>query len=122
VAVSFAEGKAFLQQYSDEKLSDPLIRRLSEMVEIKTVDGLPRDVSCRMEIVLQDGSRFVSQVDFPKGSIENPMTPEEKREKFNSLASDLLDGRMRRRIEETVFRIEKVKDVSKLMKLVVRRR
>jgi 2-methylcitrate dehydratase PrpD len=122
VAISFAEGRAFLQQYSDEKLRDPLIRRLSEMVEIETIDGLPRDVSCRMEIVLQDGSRFVSQVDFPKGSIENPMTPEEKREKFNSLSSDILDGRTRKRVEQTVFRIEKVKDVSKLMGLVVRRR
>jgi 2-methylcitrate dehydratase PrpD len=122
VAVSFAEGKAFLQQYSDEKLRDPLIRRLSEMVEIKTVDGLPRDVSCRMEIVLRDGSQFVSQVDDPKGSIENPMTPQEKREKFNSLSSDILDGRTRKRIEETVFKIEKVKDVSKLMSLVVRRK
>jgi 2-methylcitrate dehydratase PrpD len=122
VAISFAEGRAFLQQYSDEKLRDPLIRRLSEMVEIETIDGLPRDVSCRMEIVLQDGSRFVLQVDFPKGSIENPMTPEEKREKFNSLSSDILDGRTRKRVEQTVFRIEKVKDVSKLMGLVVRRR
>ncbi len=119
VAVSFAEGKAFLQQYSDEKLRDPLVQRLSEMVEIQTVDGLPRDVSCRMEIVLKDGSQFVSQVDYPKGSIQNPLTPEEKREKFNSLSSDILDGRTRKRIEETVFKIEKVKDVSKLMSLVV---
>jgi 2-methylcitrate dehydratase PrpD len=122
VAVSFAEGRAFLQQYSDEKLRDPLIQRLSEIVKIVTVDGLPRDVSCRMEIVLKDGSQFVSQVDYPKGSIENPMTAEEKREKFNSLSSDILDGRTRKRIEETVFKIERVKDVSKLMGLVVRRK
>jgi 2-methylcitrate dehydratase PrpD len=72
-----------------------------------------------MEIVLKDGSQFVSQVDYPKGSIQNPLTPEEKREKFNSLSSDILDGRTRKRIEETVFKIEKVKDVSKLMSLVV---
>jgi 2-methylcitrate dehydratase PrpD len=92
------------------------------MVEIETVDGLPRDVSCRMEIVLRDGSQYVSQVDYPKGSIENPMTPQEKREKFNSLSSDILNGRTRKRIEETVFRIEKLQDVSKLMALVVRKR
>jgi 2-methylcitrate dehydratase PrpD len=122
VAVSFAEGRAFLQQYSDEKLRDPLIRRLSEMVEIKTMEGLPREVSCRMEIVLNEGSQFVSQVDDPKGSIENPMTPEEKREKFKSLSSNILDGKTRKSIEETVFKIEKVRDISKLMGLVVRRK
>ncbi|MDI7258345.1 MAG: MmgE/PrpD family protein [Thermodesulfobacteriota bacterium] len=120
VAVSFAEGKAFLQQYSDEKLRDPLVQRLSEMVEIQTVDGLARDVSCRMEIVLRDGSKYVFQVDYPRGSIENPMTPEEKREKFKSLSSGILDGKKGKRVEETVFRIEKVKDVSKLMELVIR--
>jgi 2-methylcitrate dehydratase PrpD len=122
VAISFVEGKAFLQQYSDEKLRDPLVRRLSEMVEIQTVEGLPRDVSCRMEIASNDGSQYESQVDYPKGSIQNPMTTEEKREKFKSLSSEILDGRTARRIEETVFRIEKVKDVSKLLSLVVRKR
>jgi 2-methylcitrate dehydratase PrpD len=119
VAVSFVEGKAFLQQYSDEKLKDNLIQKLSERVEIQTVDGLPRDVSCRMEIVLKDGSKHISQIDYPKGSIQNPLTPEEKREKFNSLSSDILDKRKRKRVEETVFGIEKVKDISKIMDLVV---
>lgn len=122
VAVSFSEGRAFLQQYSDEKLKQPLIQRLSEMVEIETMDGLPRDVSCRMEIILKDGSQFRSQVDYPRGSIENPMTAEEKRDKFNSLSSDILNGRTRKRIEETVFHIEKVKDISKLMGLVARKK
>jgi 2-methylcitrate dehydratase PrpD len=122
VAVSFVDGKAFLQQYSDEKLKDPLIRRLCEMVEIQTIDGLPRDVSCRMEISLKDGSTYESQVDYPKGSIQNPMTPEEKREKFKSLSSDILDQMKRKRVEETVSRIEKVKDVSKLMALVIRKK
>lgn len=122
VAVSFSEGRAFLQQYSDEKLKQPLIQRLSEMVEIETMDGLPRDVSCRMEILLKDGSQFRSQVDYPKGSIENPMTAEEKRDKFNSLSSDILNGRTRKGIEETVFHIEKVKDISNLMGLVARKK
>ncbi len=120
VAVSFVEGMAFLQQYSDEKLKDPLIQKLSNLVEFQTVDGLPRDVSCRMEVILKDGSKYESQVDYPKGSIENPMTPEEKREKFKSLSSHILDGRTRRRIEENVFNIERVKDVSKLMGLLIR--
>jgi len=122
VAVSFVDGRAFLQQYSDEKLKDPLIQRLSEMVEVQTIDGLPRDVSCRMEISLKDGSTYESQVDYPKGSIQNPMTPEEKREKFKSLSSGILDQMKRKRVEETVSRIEKMKDVSKLMALVIRKR
>jgi 2-methylcitrate dehydratase PrpD len=122
VAVSFVEGKVFLQQYSDEKLKDPLIQRLAEIVEIENLDGLPRDISCRMEIVLQDGSRYTIQVDYPKGSVENPMTLEEKRQKFESLSSDILGKRAREKIEEIVFELEEVKDVSKLMSLVVQKK
>ena len=121
VAVALIEGEAFLQQYSEGKLKDPLVRRLSEMVEIHTMEGLPREVSCRMEVLLKDGSKYTSQVDYPKGSIENPMTTEERRTKFQRLSSDLLDGERQKRVEETVFEMEKIRDISGLLDLVVER-
>jgi 2-methylcitrate dehydratase PrpD len=120
VAVSFAEGKAFLEQYSDEKLKDPLIQRLSEMVEIQTVTDLPREVSCRIQVELKDGSKYISQMDYPKGSIQKPMTLAEKREKFRNLSSGVLNEVERKKVEESVFEIEKVADVSKLIRTVVR--
>ena len=121
VAVSFAEGKAFLNQYSDEKLKDPLIQRLSEMVEIQAINGLPREVSCRIQVELKDGAKYVSQVDYPKGSIQNPMTLAERREKFRILSSDVLDEERQKRVEESVFEIEKTKDIPNLISMVVRR-
>ena len=120
VAVSLVEGDAFFSQFSEEKLKDPLIRRLSESVEIRTIDGLPRDVSCRMEVILKDGSRHVSQVDYPKGSKENPMSPEERREKFRKLSSEVLDEKKQKGLEEIISGIENLKDVSTLLSLVVK--
>jgi len=120
VAVSFVEGDAFFSQFSEEKLKDSLIRRLSESVEIRAIDGLPRDVSCRMEVILKDGSRHVSQVDYPKGSRENPMTLEERREKFKKLSSEVLDEKKQKGLEEIISGIENLKDVSTLLSLVVR--
>jgi 2-methylcitrate dehydratase PrpD len=121
VAVSLVDGKAFLQQYTEEKMKDPLVQKLCQMAEIRTIDGLPRDVSCRIEVVLQDGSQHVSQVDYPKGSIQNPLTAEEKREKFKDLSSGILSQKEQAKIESTVFGIEKLKDVSKLMGLFERK-
>jgi 2-methylcitrate dehydratase PrpD len=120
VAVSLVEGDAFFSQFSEEKLKDSLIRRLSESVEIRTIDGLPRDVSCRMEVVLKDGSKHLSQVDYPKGSRENPMTPEERREKFRKLSSEVLDEKKQKGFEEIISGIENLKDVSTLLSLVVK--
>ena len=121
VAVSLVDGKAFLQQYTEEKMKDPLVQKLCQMAEIRSVDGLPRDVSCRIEVVLKDGSQHVSQVDYPKGSIQNPMTAEEKREKFRDLSSGILGKKEQAKVESTIFEIEKLKDVSKLMGLLVRK-
>ena len=94
---------------------------LSEIVEIHTVDGLPRDVSCRMEVSLKDGSKYTSQVDYPKGSIQNPLTSDERRAKFNKLSEDILNEDKRRRVEEKIFELEKIKDVSELLGLVSER-
>ncbi len=118
VAVALAEGKAFLPQYTEEKLSDPFIQRLSALVEIRPVDGLPREVSCRMEVTLDTGDRFQSQIDYPKGASQNPLTMEERREKFASLAPDFLDESRQTDIEKMVLALEDLDDVSLLMNLV----
>jgi len=121
VAVALKEGAAFLDQYSDENLNDPLVQKISEMVQIETMDDLPRDVSCRMVVELKDGTRHTSQVDYPRGSIQNPMTMPERREKFRRLAAHILDAEQQKRVEATVFEMEKLKDVSQLLALVAGR-
>ena len=117
VAIAFVEGRAFPSEYSEEKLKDPFIQRLSEMVEIEAVSDLPRGVSCRMEVTLSDGTRALSQVDYPRGSPENPLTAEELREKFRTLSSGVIGVRAQAEIERIVFELEGVKDVSALIGL-----
>jgi 2-methylcitrate dehydratase PrpD len=121
VAVSLVEGDAFLEQFSEEKLKDARIQKLSGMVESRTIDGLPRDVSCRMEVTLKDGAHYVTQVDYPKGSMQNPMTPDERRAKFKKLSSGILDEDKQRRVEERIFDLENREDISEILELVVGR-
>jgi 2-methylcitrate dehydratase PrpD len=121
VAVSLLEGKAFLGQYSEEKLKDQMIQNLSKLVEIKTVEGLPRDVSCRMELTLNSGERYTSQVDYPKGSIQNPMNDSERWDKFEQLSDNILDEDKQKRVQEMVLEMEKAKDVSELLTLLIRK-
>lgn len=120
VAVSLVDGQAFLDQYSEERLQDPLVQRLSEMVEVRVMEDLPRAVSCRMEMTLHDGSKYTTQVDHPKGSSQNPMTPEERRNKFRRLSSPLITENQQNRIEGKVHGLEEVKDVAELLEYLVR--
>ncbi|MGB3742561.1 MAG: MmgE/PrpD family protein [Castellaniella sp.] len=90
VAVALIDGAAFFPQYSPERLSDPQVRKLAELVEITADESLQRGVSCAMDIVLADGRIESTVVDHPKGSIKNPMSQEEMNDKVRLLSSPVL--------------------------------
>ncbi|MFC1935497.1 MmgE/PrpD family protein [Chloroflexota bacterium] len=118
VAIAFFEGKAFPEQYSDEKLKDTRIIQMAAKVKISSDPSLPRGVSCAMEMRMKDGVVYESQTDYAKGSRENPMTDRELREKFNSLASVVLSEGKREAVISIVEKLEDVEDVSKLCELL----
>jgi len=118
VAVAFTDGQALFPQYNDARLKEPTLVRLAEMLNI-TVDGsLPRGVSCKLTVEMDDGTTYVSQVDYPKGSIQNPMTDDELRAKFDSLAAPVIGPARAAEAAEMVAEIEHCKDVRQLMQLL----
>ena len=90
VGVALVEGAALLPQYKDDKLQDPDIIRLAQMIDVTPDDTLPRGVSCHMTVTTENGDTLTSQVDYPRGSIENPMTAEEMAAKLHLLADDVI--------------------------------
>jgi 2-methylcitrate dehydratase PrpD len=117
VAVALIEGQALLKQYSDRNIRNPQVRRLSAMTSISEDASLPRGVSCKMTVGLRGGRKLTSQVDYPKGSIQNPMSEAEMHGKFESLAEPVIGPKRAAALAEQVMELEKVKDVSALMKL-----
>ncbi len=122
VAVAFKEGQALLQQYTDRKLKDPLVQRLMNLTRISVDATLPRGVSCKMTVVMSDGRKMVSQVDYPKGSIQNSMSDAEIRAKFDSLATPVIGAARAEQLAEQVHYLEKCADVSRLMRLAAKSR
>ncbi len=118
VAIAFMEGKALLEQYSEERLRNPQVIELSAKVKITSDPSLPRGVSCAMKIVIKDGTSYEAQVDYAKGSLENPMTDEEHRDKFSSLASSILSEKKMEQVITMVDKIEEIKDISQLCGLI----
>jgi 2-methylcitrate dehydratase PrpD len=118
VAVALIEGAALLPQYQDEKLSDPNILRLSKMVEIVPDASLPRGVSCLMTLETEGGKTYKSQVDHPRGSIANPMTPEEMKNKVHMLADGVIGRPQVDKLAELVQNIEKVARIDEVTRLL----
>lgn len=120
VAVALKEGQALLKQYTDRKLKDAVLRRLSDLVDISVDASLPRGVSCKMTMTMNDGRQFVSQVDYPKGSIQNSMSDAELRTKFDTLATPVIGEAHAAQLAELVADVEQVSDIGKLMRLAAK--
>ncbi len=118
-AVALIEGNALLPQYQDEKLDNPEILRLSQMIKVVPDDSLPRGVSCLMTLRTTGGAELKSQVDHPRGSIENPMSSEDMSNKAHMLGDEIIGRDNVTTLIERVGHIEALPNLSEIMQLVV---
>ncbi|HEY0296783.1 MAG TPA: MmgE/PrpD family protein [Bordetella sp.] len=118
VAVALTDGQALFPQYNNARLKEPMLAKLSDLVEIRVDASLPRGVSCKMTMEMDDGARYMSQVDYPKGSIQNPMDDDELRAKFDSLAVPVLGAARAAEAAAMVADIEQCRDIGQLMRLL----
>jgi 2-methylcitrate dehydratase PrpD len=118
VAVAFTDGQALFPQYNNARLQEPMLLKLSEMLKITVDDSLPRGVSCKLTVEMNDGAKYVSQVDYPKGSIQNSMSDDELRAKFDSLTIPMLGASRSAEAAAIVADIENCRDISQLMGLL----
>ncbi|MEQ1774103.1 MAG: MmgE/PrpD family protein [Burkholderiales bacterium] len=121
VAVALLEGQALLKQYSDRNIRNAKVKQLSDATSIAVDASLPRGVSCKMVATLNDGRTFTSQIDYPKGSIQNPMSDQELLGKFTSLAGPVIGVKRAAALAGAVMEIEKCSDVSALLKLIAKK-
>jgi len=121
VAVAFTDGQALFPQYNNARLKEPMLLKLSEMLKITVDDTLPRGVSCKLTVEMDDGAKHVSQVDYPKGSIQNAMSDDELRAKFDSLTLPVLGASRSAEAAAVIGDIENCRDIGQLMSLLAPR-
>ncbi len=120
LAVALIYGKVGLTEFSEEKLRDLKIRKLSKRVTVM-VD--PEYTSARLgpaKVTLYtiDGKEFTCRVDIPKGYPKNPVTREELEGKFVDLASLVLPSERVKEIARTVNSLEKLDRITFLADLL----
>ena len=94
---------------------------MSDATSIAVDASLPRGVSCKMVATLNDGRTFKSQVDYPKGSIQNSMSDQELLVKFESLAAPVIGEKRAGSLADAVMEVEKARDVSTLLKFTAKK-
>ena len=54
-------------------------------------------------------------MDYPKGDPRNPLTDREVEEKFDALAAPVLPEDRRRKIKDTIWKLEELSSITDLM-------
>jgi len=122
VAVTLLEGAALLEQFSEEKIADPRVLDLARRVRIVAdpeIDRVyPERYANRVEVILKDGRRFETRVDYAKGSSERPLSLPEVAAKFRSLAAGELTPQQAEQVIEAIANLEQLEDIRDLVRLL----
>lgn len=100
-------------------LADPLIDELFDKVKLVPDKALAHYHQSKVTLTVRDGREFSLYNEFPKGSYENPLSEEELLAKFDGLASSVYGNERSELIKNEIFQIERARDISELISLLV---
>jgi len=114
VAVALLDGRAMVEQFSEERLRDKRVQALSEKVRVFAnaefdVD-YPKKWQSEVILHLLDGSEISHKVDYAKGSVESPLSDEEMQDRLDYLLGDRVTG-----LRDVVGELERVDDIGVLL-------
>lgn len=115
IAVALTDGAALLDQYDEEHLASPEVGRLSRLLTVSALEGMPRGVSLRLTATLADGTSTSVQVDSPRGSVGNPMTKAEIESKFRMLAEPIIGRVGAQRLVDSAASVLDLETVDELL-------
>lgn len=122
VAVSLYDGKVGLEQFSEERIKDPKLQLILNKIKVKRnqehSNQYPKAFPCLVEIRCKTGETFSKIIDYPKGHPKNPLSDREVEGKFKTLSNGLIRGDRQDKIIDLVWRLDKVKDIKDLIKLI----
>ena len=123
VASALVRKRFTLEDIAPEAISDPRVLEIVAKVHPRANENLERD-SSRATIVSirkKDGCQYTKQVNYPKGSKQNPVSREEVKQKFQSCAqraggsvSEAKAGEIMKAIDQ----LETVSDATEVLRLL----
>lgn len=109
VALAVLKGRASVYDYRDDVLHDPQMRELMARIQVVADPQLdvayPQRRGAWVEVVLRSGKELRSSTPNARGEPECPLTEQEVREKFRTLAAPRLGARAQA-VEDAVMNLE----------------
>jgi 2-methylcitrate dehydratase len=122
IAAALVDRQVTPRQFTPERIMDPAIRAQLRKVEVVADPEIEKVFPALQRVIVlirtSGGKEFTKQLDFPKGDPRNPLSDHEIEEKFAALADGVLSKAAQQRVLEAVWKLEKLRSVSDLMRLL----
>ena len=121
VAMMLIDGEITFETAHDEsRLRDPEVLRLKRRIELSGSAALlkTRTTQAIVEVTARNGRRLRHHTRAVRGTATNPMTRDEVAAKSRELLRPVIGARRAERLIDTIWRIERVRDVRKLRPLL----
>lgn len=122
-AIAFINGKVSVDEfdvnYIENELVKDLISKTTVIEDAEFEARYPEHYSSAVKITMKDGTEYEAVIDDPKGDWRNPVTFEDVKNKFRSLANRIYsESETTEKIIAFVENLENEADMSVLMELV----
>jgi 2-methylcitrate dehydratase PrpD len=117
-SIGLVRGKAGIQEYTDEAVNDPQIRRVRELVTATGDPAITED-QARIEVDLGPGEKLTRFVEQSLGNIHRPMSDKQLEAKFRDQAVAAIPAAQVEKAIELCWRIDALDDVAELVRAAV---
>ena len=121
-AVALSYGSASLNEYAIGIPDRPEVRHIMDRVQCVTDPKLdaqtPKLFPAWAEVRTSNGRTMRSELTYPKGDPENPVTWDEMRTKFNLLSASVISSQRQKEIISAIDSLEQMDDVRQLASLL----
>ena len=113
-AVGLVRGRAGLQEYTDEAVNDPQIKRVREHTTAIADPTITED-QARVEVELSDGRRVDTFIEQSIGNVHRPMSDRQLEDKFRGQAVLALPGTQVEALIDLCWQIDTLENVGELV-------
>jgi 2-methylcitrate dehydratase PrpD len=117
-AVGLVRGKAGLQEYTDDAVNDPQVKRVRERTTAVGDASVTED-QAHIEVELESGRTISRFVEASLGNLRRPMTDRQLEQKFRDQAVLALPAEQVEALIALCWRIDDLDDVGELIRAAV---
>ncbi len=124
IAIACIEGKAFLDEYSEESIKRNDVKNLMKKIQVRHAPDLdqyfPEAWPARVTITTNSGAIQTTEVQYARGDPQNPLSSKDLLQKFNTLTSySELSQSNKKQIVQVISTLEDLDDIKELTKLLI---